>query len=298
MTSKVRSIDWKNALKSRYFKMMSRILPDKIYLRYQFKRHTGYSLNLENPRTFNEKLNWLKLYFRNPLFTRMADKFQVKDIVRNSIGEEYVVPLLGHWNDVNDIDFEKLPYPCVLKATNDSGGSVVCKDFDSIDVMNLKRRLSRSLNRNWYTTSKEWAYKNINPLIIADKYLDDHSGHELTDYKFWCFSGKPKIMYCTNKAEDIYENFYDMDFKPLDINHGLKRRCPEFEKPEKFELMKSLCENLLKGIDLPFVRIDFFYVNGHVFFGEFTFYDWGGMRPFAERDMDYKLGELIELPVR
>ncbi len=257
----------------------------------------GYTLNLENPQTFNEKLNWLKLYYHKPIFTKMADKFEVKEIVKECIGEDFVVPLLGVWSDVDKIEFEKLEYPCVLKATNDSSGAIICKSLDRINITKIKKKLSESLKRNWYSQSGEWAYKNIIPRIIADKYLDDHSGHELTDFKFWCFNGKPKIMYCTNKADDIYENFYDMEFHPLAISHGYKRRTPEFERPYKFELMKSLCEKLLAGLDLPFVRVDFFYVNGKVYFGEFTFYDWGGMKPFVSLEWDYKLGAMIKLPV-
>ncbi len=289
---------WKKGFWNRIIRYSSMFLSERKYAEFQFKHRVGYQLNLENPRTFNEKLNWLKFNYRKPIFTKMADKYEVKDIVKKSIGDNYVVPLLGLWTDVNNIDFEKLPYPCVLKATNDSSGAIICKSQDSINVTQIKKKLSISLKRNWFSQSGEWVYKDIVPRVIADKYLDDHSGHELTDYKFWCFNGKPRVMYCTNKAKDIYENFYDMDFQPLDISHGYKRRVPEFEKPEKFELMKSLCEKLLDGLDLPFVRIDFFYVIGQVFFGEFTFYDWGGMKPFTNIDWDYKLGEWLVLPQR
>ncbi len=288
---------WKRGLWNRIFCYSSLFLSDRKYIEFQFRYLLGYPLNLRCPKTFNEKLNWLKLNNRKPIFTKMADKYQAKEIVKKSIGQEYVVPLLGVWTDVNDIDFEKLSYPCVLKATNDSSGAIICKSLDSINVTQIKKRLSRSLKRNWYRKLGEWVYKDITPRIIADKYIDDHSGHELTDYKFWCFNGEPKIMYCTNKAKEIYENFYDMDFQPLDISHGYERRVPEFEKPEKFELMKSLCEKLLDGLNLPFIRIDFFYVDGYVYFGEFTFYEWGGMNSFTNIELDYKLGELIKLPI-
>ncbi len=295
--SSLRPNHWKEGFWNRVIMYSSIFLSDKKSIEFKFKHRVGYPLNLENPQTFNEKLNWLKLNYRKPIFTKMADKYEAKDIVKNSIGKEYLVPLLGVWSDVNDVDFEKLQYPCVLKATNDSSGAIICKSLDTINVTEIKKKLSLSINRNWFRSSGEWVYKDITPRIIADAYLDDHSGHELTDYKFWCFNNRPKIMYCTNKATDVYENFYDMDFHPLDINHGFKRRIPEFEKPEKFELMKSLCEQLLNKIDLPFVRIDFFYVNNQVYFGEFTFYDWGGMKPFTNVKWDYKLGELIKLPV-
>ena len=287
---------WKDGLWNRLFRHSSGILSDKTFVKFKFKYLLGYSLNLDNPQTFNEKLNWLKFNFRKPILTKMADKFEAKEIVRSAIGEDYVVPMLGVWSDVNEIDFAQLQYPCVLKATNDSSGVTICKSFEDINIPSIKKKLTKSIKRNWYKESGEWVYKDITPRIIADKFLDDHSGHELTDYKFWCFNGIPKIIYCTNKAEDIYENFYDMNFLPLNISHGFKRRNPEFEKPEKFELMKSLCVKLLDGINIPFVRIDFFYVNNQIYFGEFTFYDWGGMKSFTDIEWDRKLGEWIKLP--
>lgn len=287
---------WKEGFWNRTIKASSYLLSDVDFIKFKFKKCVGYPLNLENPYTFNEKLNWLKLNNHNPLFTKMADKYEVKELVRKKIGGEYVVPCLGVWNSVDDIDFEHLQYPCVLKATNDSSGAIICQRRDSIDIQRIKKHLRESLKRNWYSQSREWVYKDIKARIIADQFLNDHSGHELTDYKFWCFNGKPKVMYCTNKAEDIYENFYDMDFNPLDISHGYKRRVPEFEKPEKFEEMKVLCEKLLEGIELPFVRVDFFYVNNQIYFGEFTFYDWGGMKPFTDKEWDNKLGVFLKLP--
>ena len=267
------------------------LIPDKRYVKFLFKYKLGYSINLTNPRTFNEKLNWLKLYNRNPLYTKMVDKFEVKKIVADRIGEQYVVKNIGKWESFNEIDFEKLPNRFVLKCTHDSSGAIVCRDKSNFDFAAAKRKVCNSMKLNYFYAYREWPYKNVKPAIIVDEFLDDHSEKELKDYKFWCFNGEPKYMYCTVKAREIYENFYDMDFNLVDINHGFDRRTPEFEKPDAFEEMKGLAAKLSEGI--PFLRVDFFYVDGKVYFGEFTFFDWGGIRPFSTYEQDLELGKLL-----
>ena len=272
----------------------SRLWPAELYLKCIFKLNGGYILNLKQPQTFNEKMNWCKLHDHNPLYTKLADKYEVKAHVAKLIGEQYVVPNYGVWNRFSDIEFDKLPNKFVIKTTHDSSGTFICKDKDKTDWEKAKRRFDALLKRNSYYNLLEWPYKNIHPRIIADEYLDDGSGHELTDYKFWCFNGEPKIMYITNKGNIIKENFYSMDFQPLDINHGFERAQPEYEKPKEFELMKELAAKLSEGI--PFVRIDFFDINGNVYFGEYTFFDWGGMNIFSNQEWDKKLGSWITLP--
>lgn len=285
---------WHQPVFKRTILFFASLVPDKIYIQMTAKGKLGYSINLDNPKTFNEKLNWLKLYGRNPLYTQMADKYAAKQIVAERIGSQYVVRNLGCWQSFDDIDFDALPDRFVLKCTHDSSGAIVCRDKSTFDKNTARKRINLSLSMNYFYACREWPYKNIQPRIIADELLDDHSGKELNDYKFWCFNGVPKYMYCTVKSNDVYENFYDMDFKPVDINHGFRRRKPEFERPEDFNLMKELASKLSKG--LPFVRVDFFYVAGRVYFGEYTFFDWAGLQPFRSRQQDMELGELIELP--
>ncbi len=270
-----------------------RFIPDIAYIQLLALLRFGKKFNLDNPRTFNEKLNWLKLYNRKPQYSLMADKYAVKDFVKNIIGEQYIVPCYGKWNSFDDIDFDKLPSSFVLKCTHDSSGVIICKDKNDFDKRRAKIQINRCLKKNGYFHSREWVYKNVPHNIIADMLLDDNSGHELIDYKFMCFNGVPQYMYCTNKAEDIFENFYDMDFNSIEINHGFRRRVPEFNCPKEFELMKELAAKLSKGI--PFVRVDFFDVNHHVYFGEFTFYDWAGLKPFADKKWDDLLGSQIIL---
>ena len=207
---------------------------------------------------------------------------------------QYVVDNYGVYDNWGAIDFGILPNSFVIKGTHDSGGAFVCKDKTTCDFASIRRRIEKNLRKNYFYDLREWPYKNIKPRIVIDKLLDDHTGNELRDYKFWCFNGEPQFMYCTIKGESIYENFYDMEFHPVEINHNFPRHQPEFEKPANFELMKELAAKLSDGV--PFVRVDFFDVEGHIYFGEFTFYDWGGMRPFADYKTDEKLGVLIKLP--
>ena len=186
-----------------------------------------------------------------------------------------------------------MPNSFVIKCTHDSGSAVICKDKETFDNEAVRAKLSICLQRNYYNIGREWPYKNVRPRIIVDAYLDDHTGKELRDYKWWCFNGHPRIMYCTIKGDNIYENFYDMNFQPVMIDHGFPRHIPEFERPVNFEIMRDLATKLAK--DIPFVRVDFFDVEGKVYFSEFTFYDWGGMKPFGA-DWDERLGDLIPIP--
>lgn len=274
---------------------LKRFVPDKLYVKVLYKENMGNWPDLKNPKTFNEKLSWIKLYDRNPLYTKLADKYSVKEYVAQRIGSEYVVDNYCVANRWEDINFETLPCQFVIKCTHDSGGAFICRDKKSFDYDSVKKMIQHNLQCNYFYPGREWPYKNIKPRIIVDKYLDDHTGNELRDYKFWCFGGRPTYMYCTIKGDNVFENFYDMNFVPVAIDHGYPRHTPEFERPKNFELMEELASKLSKGI--PFVRVDFFEVDGKVYFGEFTFFDWGGLRPFGG-DWDVVLGELIALPPR
>lgn len=273
---------------------IKRWMPAKLYLSIRYFSIFGNSIDWNNPKGFNEKLNWMKLNYRNPLFTMMADKYWVKSYVTRLIGEEYVVPCYGCWKNVDDIDFNSLPDRIFLKSNHDSGGGILVDKKKGIDRKMLRRRFNRKTlkRKNYYWYLREWPYKHIEPLILAEEYLDEGTDHELHDYKFYCFNGKPTYMYVTNKGKVIRENFYDMDFHPVDINHGYERTIPEYDIPDNFEKMKELATLLSR--DIPFVRIDFFNVNGRLYFSEFTFYDWGGMKPFYG-NWDKKLGDLIKI---
>ena len=265
-------------------------MSDKMYLQFIYLVNFGKMPDLENPQTFNEKMNWLKLHDRRNIYTTMADKYAVKNYVTERIGAEYVVKNYGVYEKWEDIDFDNLPDQFVIKGTHDSGGAFVCKDKSTFDFDKVKRRIKHNQKINYFFPLREWPYRNIKPRIIVDQLLDDHSGSELRDYKFWCFNGKPTYMYITNKGKEIKENFYDMNFTPIAIDHGFERAIPEYEKPAEFEQMKTLAAKL--SANIPFVRVDFFDVDGRIYFGEFTFYDWGGLRPFRN-GWDTKLGTFL-----
>lgn len=268
---------------------------DESYLKKIYYLYTGHKLDFSNPQSFNEKLNWEKIYYRNPIMSKLVDKYDAKAYVTDKIGKEYVVPNYGVWTNPDDIDFDKLPNQFVLKCTHNSGtGMCICRDKFNLDIEKVKDGLRKGLKERFFMNAREWAYKDANPRIIADKFLDDHTGNELQDYKFLCFNGEPHYVYISIKGKYVYENYYDMDFNPVNINHSFPRKSPEFKKPAEFEQMKELARILSSGF--PHVRIDFFDVEGDIYFAEFAFYDWAGIRPFADYKMDLLLGKDFVLP--
>lgn len=275
------------------FKNMS----DEVYLERLYKIKMGRTLNLNNPKSYTEKLQWLKAYDHNPKYVTMVDKYEVKKYVANLIGEEYIIPTLGVWNDVDSIDFSKLPKQFVLKCTHDSGSVIICKDKDTLDINAVKRKLAHLLKQDFYCFSREWPYKNVKHRIIAEKYMEDITDGELRDYKFFTFSGEPKVLYIAQgrgKNEETVADFFDMDFNhlPFTIDHNTAKNPPH--PPKNFELMKSLASKLSQGT--PQVRVDFYEVNGVVYFGELTFFHCSGLEAFHPNEWDVKFGDWTILP--
>ena len=260
----------------------------------------GKTLNLRNPETFSEKLQWLKLHDRNPLYTTLVDKYAVKSWVADKIGDSYVIPTLGVWNKFEDIDFEKLPNKFVLKCTHDSGSLVVCKDKSSFNRELAGKKLNDCLKRNFYYQWREWPYKNVLPRIIAESYVEDQNGAELRDYKFYTFNGEPKyLMLASNRQSQdkpFFIDYFDMDFNllPLKDSYHPNNGYEVLHEPKKFDKMKELARILAKGI--PHVRIDFYEANGKVLFGEMTFYDNSGFLPFKPEKYDKIWGDCLKLP--
>lgn len=273
-------------------------ISDETYLRIKYWVKMGKKLNLKNPQTFNEKIQWLKLYGRRPIDTVLSDKFAVKEFISKTIGSEYVIPILGVWDRFDDIEFDSLPNQFVLKCTHDSGGIIVCKDKRKLDKQTAKKKLEKSLKTDYYIYSREKAYKDIPRRIIAEEYKEDTNTKELRDYKFFCFNGEPKLLFVASDRQTAGEetkfDFFDMDYNHLPFTNGHPNAVVPPQKPIKFDEMKLLAGKLSYGI--PHVRIDFYEVNGHVYFGEMTFSHWGGMTPFEPEEWDYKLGGWIHLP--
>ena len=273
-------------------------LDDKTYLKIAYFLTMGKRLDLRAPVTYNEKLQWLKLYDRKPQYTDMVDKYKVYDYVREKVGEQYLIPLLGVWDRPEDIDFDSLPGQFVLKCTHDSGGVIVCKDKDLLDRTETVRKLKKNLRVNYFYGDREWPYKNIKPRVIAQQYMTDESGVELKDYKFFCFNGEPTYMFVARGrqegARNVRFNFYDMDFRLLPLKNGHDNFSEPMEKPSSWEEMKRVAAKLSEGI--PQVRVDLYDINGRVYFGETTFFHWSGMVPFEPEKWDEKFGEKITLP--
>ena len=273
------------------------VVPEKWYLKRRFLKKVGYPLDLNNPKTFNEKLQWLKLHDRNPLYTKMVDKYEAKKYVADIIGEAYIIPTLGVWNHFDEIDFNQLPEQFVLKCTHDSGSIAICKDKATFDKKAARKKLERGLRYNYYYAGGfEWPYKNVKPRIIAEKFMVDESQEDLTDYKFMCFNGKVQCSFtCTgrNTENGLHVTFYDRDWRKLPFARHYPVESSSMPKPINYGKMVELAEKL--SAPLKFSRIDFYEINGKIYFGEITFFPGNGMEEFSPESWDYQLGGWIKL---
>lgn len=271
-------------------------LPDKTALKIQYKNTFLTDLDLENPKTFNEKLQWLKLYNRKPEYSKMVDKYEAKKYVASIIGEEYIIPTYGVWTSFDEINFDELPNQFVLKCTHGSGDVVVVKDKSEFDINSAREKIEKSLKTNYYKISREWPYKNVQPRVIAEKYMEDNSGG-LIDYKIFCFNGEAKFMLIATDrftSEELKFDYFDRDFNWLDFEWTHKRSDIKPERPLNFEKMFQLAEKLSEG--LPHVRVDFYESNREIYFGELTFFHASGLEKFNPQEWDEKIGAMLKLP--
>lgn len=279
------------------FRKLSRLIPDRICLQIVYFKHFRRFINFNNPKTFNEKIQWLKLNYRNEEYTKLVDKYRVKQYITKLIGEEYVIPTLGVWNNVDDIDFKSLPEKFVLKCNNDSGGIVICKNKKDFDEAKAKSFLKERLKNNGYWYGREWPYKNVKPCIIAEKYMEDSISKDIKDYKFFCFNGSMEFFDIDiDRFIEHRANYYDRNGNFLPFG---KTYCPpdytkKIEMPKNLDKMIELAETISHNTVLS--RIDFYEIDGQVYFGEITFYPGSGFSPFTDEKWDYKLGDMIDLP--
>ena len=275
------------------------VIPDKTYLKWLFRLNMGRRLDLNNPQTFGEKMQWLKLYNRKPEYTQMVDKYEAKKYVANIIGQEYIIPTIGVWDKFDDIDFDRLPNQFVLKTTHGGGSSgvVVCKDKSTFNIKSARVKLNKSLKTCIYRNYREWPYKNVKRQIIAEEFLEAIGHEDLSDYKFYCFNGNP--MYCQvirGRNTNLTIDFYDMEWNHMPfvgLNPTAENGTP-IEKPHHLKKMMQLCKKL--SMDIPFSRIDFYILNDKEYFGEITFFPASGLGVFRPEKWDYELGKLIKLP--
>lgn len=273
-----------------------RYVPDTIWVQFKYFCKFNRFCNLKDPKTFNEKLQWLKLYYREPSHTRMVDKYEMKDYVTQIIGEGHVIPLIGVWDRVEDVDFDSLPSKFVLKTTHDCAGLVICPDKSKLNINEARERLKKALNSNYYIKYREWPYKNVKPRIIAEKYMVDETGEQLKDYKIFCFNGEP---YCIQVDFDRFlehkKNLYSLEWELLDFSYNYPSH-PEISiaRPETLDDMLRIARQLSTGE--PYVRVDFYSVEGRAYVGEITFFPASGYGKFLPSEYDRVFGDMIHLP--
>lgn len=271
-------------------------LPDAWYLKLVYRAVMKRKLNLKNPRTFNEKLQWLKLYDRNPLYIKLADKYLVRGYIREKCGENYLIPLLGKWNSFDEIDFASLPERFVLKCNHDSGGVIICSDKMEFSMQKAAEKITHHLSRNYYCQNREWPYRDIRRCIIAEKYIGN--GEDLYDYKLMCFNGIVKCAFvCSNRGKEggLKVTFFDTEWKLLPFERHYPAEMRRIPRPKRWEEMVWAAERLAEKI--PFVRVDFYETeNGKLYVGELTFFPGSGLEEFRPESWDFRLGSWLQLP--
>lgn len=272
-------------------------MPDEPYLRRLYRGYTGRKLNLENPTRFNEKMQWIKLYDRKPEYTMMVDKYLVRDYIKAKLGEQFLIPLLGVWENPEDIPFDELPDRFVLKCNHNSGtGMYICKDKSQMDVERVKEGLRKGLAEDYYIRMREWPYKNVPRRVIAEKFMEDKPGEDLNDYKVMCFNGEAKLIQIhRGRFGKHTQDFYDARWNLLDIYQGVPLSGTVMEKPSFLEEMLELSQKLAERI--PCVRVDWYHAEGRLYFGELTFFDASGFDEFEPDVWNERMGSWITLPI-
>jgi len=281
-------------------KMSKLIKSDELYLKVYYKLVVGKKLDLKHPKTFTAKLQWLKLHNTSALCTLLVDKYRVREFIKEKLGEEYLIPLLGVWERFDEIDFDKLPDEFVLKTNHGSGGVVLCRNKADLIKAEARKKLENSLKENYFWAGREYPYKNVPPKIIAEKYMLDENGQSPVDYKFFCFDGEPKVLfYATERFNKQGQppkfDYYDMELNHLPVcSKGHENAEKRLEMFPEFGQMKEIAHKLSQGF--AHVRVDLYLVRGHIYFGEMTFHHDGGFVPFVPEEWDLKFGEMIKLP--
>ncbi|MDY0779628.1 ATP-grasp fold amidoligase family protein [Tenacibaculum sp. IB213877] len=273
-------------------------LPQKLYIPFLYEYYTGKKLDLKKPVEFNQKIQWLKTFYHPNILTKLVDKYEVREYVKEKIGEEYLNKLYGVYDSFSDINFAELPNEFVIKAVHASSYNLICKDKSKLNFSKLKKQFKKWLSTNqYYRTGQEWAYKNVKPRLIAEKLIQDEERDSLTDYKFYCFNGKVALLEVhIDRAEKHKRGFYDLEFKKLPFSYVAKEKSIQenLKKPENLDKMIKLSEIL--SANFPFVRVDFYSVKDKIIFGEMTFYPSDGRKDFYPDKYNKELGDMIKLP--
>jgi len=275
-----------------------RKLPDVLCIKSLYYLALGKKLDLLNPLTFSQKLQWLKIYYRNPLYTMIADKYRLREYVKSKGLEKHLVPFIGTWDNFDDIDFDKLPSKFVLKCNHDCGSTIICKEKESFDIDYARAKLMKCMNTNYYFSSpyREWQYRDIIPKILGEHFIAGSDGNAPADYKVHCFNSVPKYIQLISGrfTRNISESWYDENWNYQDLTYAFPCSSQGVDRPKELEELLSLSSKLSQGI--PYVRVDFYIAKGNVYLGELTFTPWAGFIPFKPQEWDKRLGDLIELP--
>ena len=280
-----------------HWKTVQLFIPARLYCALEYRRYMGKNLNLNNPQTFNEKLQWLKLYYKNPIFTKLADKYEVRQYIKNKIGERYLVPMIGIYESIDEIPFDELPKEYVLKCTHDSGTVVIKNLRNTISIDQIKQVLDAGMKRDYYYAHREWCYKHIKPRIICEELLHTHDKNPPRDYKLFCFNGEPKFLFvASDRGNGTKFDFFDIEWNKYPVVQHYPNSNYAITAPAKWSEMVLCARKLSKG--LPHVRVDF-YVDGeeNIFVGELTFCHFGGFEKFEPNDFDLYFGQFLKLSV-
>lgn len=274
---------------------LKKLIPDKIFIKIMFRKTMGYKLDFKDLRTFNEKLQYLKLYNRDPKHTLLVDKYRVREFISDVIGKEHLIPLLGVYNNYDEINFDKLPNKFVIKANHTSGDVIIINNKNDVDKTKLKETINKWMKRDYFINSREWPYKNVKRKIIIEKFMEDKKTNELRDFKFYCFNGNVELALVATgrKNNNLAFDYFDEDFNKVELKQGGPNSTFQIEKPTTWNEMIQISKKLSKG--LIHVRVDLYSVNNKVYFGELTFFDSSGMAKFEPLKWDYILGEKIDL---
>lgn len=269
-------------------------ISDKAFIKKKFKKEMGREVELENPINFNDKIQWLKLNWYDPLAIKCADKYEVRKFIQERIGNQILNELYGVYESVEEIDINKLPKSFVLKGTHGSGFNIICKDKSKINWRNELKKMNRWLKTNYYWQNREWVYKDIKPRIICEKYLEDENGQLPKDYKFFCFDGKPKFMYiASDRGKETKFDFYNLNWDKILVSQYYPTSNYEIPKPKNLDQMLKYARILSKGF--PHVRVDFYLNNNNIIFGELTFFHFSGTKKFQPEKYDKIFGSYIDL---
>ena len=278
------------------FADFTHFIPDSLYLKLIYRLKMHKRLNLRNPETFNEKLQWLKLHERKTIYSTMVDKYEAKKYMKDALGSDYSIPTIGIFDSFEQIDFNSLPDQFVIKTTHDSGTVFICKKKDEFDFKKCKKVIEKRMKKNLYWRTREWPYKAVKPRIIVEKFIELGDNNQCPEYKIFCFNGKAKlVLVCQGQAhgDGRSNDFFDADFNHLPVDSAYKRFCGVIDKPKYYFEMLQVAEKLAKNI--PVLRVDFYCMQDYFLIGEMTFFHCSGLCKFSPEEYDYKFGQLIDL---